>query len=57
MLVWGGAGGLGCQAIQIARPRGGMPVAVISSDDKVEFCKKLGAQGHHQPQASSTTGA
>jgi crotonyl-CoA carboxylase/reductase len=45
VLVWGGAGGLGCQAIQIVRALGGIPVAVVSSDDKVEFCKKLGAKG------------
>jgi crotonyl-CoA carboxylase/reductase len=45
VLVWGGAGGLGCQAIQIAKAGGGLPVAVISSDDKVEFCKRLGAVG------------
>ena len=45
VLVWGGAGGLGCQAIQIARELGGTPVAVISSDDKVEFCTRLGAKG------------
>jgi crotonyl-CoA carboxylase/reductase len=45
VLVWGGAGGLGCQAIQIARAAGAIPVAVISSDDKVEFCKSLGAKG------------
>ena len=45
VLVWGGSGGLGCQAIQIVRAFGGLPVAVISSDDKVEFCKKLGAVG------------
>jgi crotonyl-CoA carboxylase/reductase len=45
VLVWGGSGGLGCQAIQIVRAFGGLPVAVISSDDKVEFCKRLGAVG------------
>jgi crotonyl-CoA carboxylase/reductase len=45
VLVWGGAGGLGCQAIQIAKAAGGVPVAVISSDDKADFCRKLGAQG------------
>jgi crotonyl-CoA carboxylase/reductase len=45
VLVWGGAGGLGCQAIQIAREAGGIPVAVISSDDKREFCQRLGAKG------------
>jgi crotonyl-CoA carboxylase/reductase len=45
VLVWGGAGGLGCQAIQIAREAGGIPVAVISSDDKRGFCERLGAKG------------
>ena len=45
VLVWGGAGGLGCQAIQIVRALGGVPVAVISSDDKIEFCTRLGAKG------------
>jgi crotonyl-CoA carboxylase/reductase len=45
VLVWGGAGGLGCQAIQIARQQGGIPIAVISSDDKIEFCTRLGAKG------------
>jgi crotonyl-CoA carboxylase/reductase len=45
VLVWGGSGGLGCQAIQIAKAAGGIPVAVVSSDDKVDFCKRLGAKG------------
>lgn len=45
VLIWGGAGGLGCQAIQIARAAGGIPIAVISSDDKIEFCTSLGAKG------------
>ncbi|MFN8545009.1 MAG: crotonyl-CoA carboxylase/reductase [Candidatus Binatia bacterium] len=45
VLVWGGAGGLGCQAIQIVKALGGTPVAVISSDDKREFCLSLGAKG------------
>ena len=45
VLIWGGAGGLGCQAIQIVKAAGGIPIAVISSDDKVEFCKSLGARG------------
>jgi len=45
VLVWGGAGGLGSQAIQIAKAAGGVPVAVISSDDKIAFCKRLGAVG------------
>jgi crotonyl-CoA carboxylase/reductase len=45
VLIWGGAGGLGSMAIQIAKAKGAIPVAVISSDDKVEYCKQLGAKG------------
>jgi len=45
VLVWGGAGGLGCQAIQIAKAADAIPVAVVSSDDKIEYCKSLGARG------------
>jgi crotonyl-CoA carboxylase/reductase len=45
VLVWGGAGGLGSMAIQIVREFGGKAVAVVSSDDKAEFCLKLGATG------------
>jgi crotonyl-CoA carboxylase/reductase len=45
VLVWGGAGGLGAMAIQIVRELGGKAVAVVSSDDKAEFCRKLGAAG------------
>ncbi len=45
VLIWGGAGGLGCQAIQITRARGGIPVAVVSSQERAEFCRKLGAKG------------
>src|SRR5919199_6292508 len=45
VLVWGGAGGLGSMAIQIARARGATAVAVISDDSKSEYCMKLGAKG------------
>jgi crotonyl-CoA carboxylase/reductase len=45
VLVWGGAGGLGSMAIQIVRAMGGRAVAVVSSNDKAEFCLKLGAVG------------
>lgn len=45
VLIWGGAGGLGSMAIQIVKAAGGTPIAVISGDDKTEFCKKLGAKG------------
>lgn len=45
VLIWGGAGGLGSMAIQIARAAGGRPVAVVSGDSKTEFCTRLGAVG------------
>ena len=45
VLIWGGAGGLGTQAIQITKAMGGIPIAVISDDSKIEYCKKLGAVG------------
>lgn len=45
VLIWGGAGGLGCQAIQIVRALGGLPIAVVSDDSKFDFCKQLGAIG------------
>lgn len=45
VLIWGGAGGLGSMAIQICVAAGAKPIAVISSDDKIDYCKKLGAIG------------
>ena len=45
VLIWGGAGGLGSMAIQIASAAGAKPIAVISDDSKIDFCKKLGAVG------------
>jgi crotonyl-CoA carboxylase/reductase len=45
VLIWGGAGGLGSMAIQIVKAAGAKPVAVVSSEDKVAYCKELGAVG------------
>jgi crotonyl-CoA carboxylase/reductase len=45
VLVWGGAGGLGSMALQICRALGAIPVAVVSSEDKYEYCERLGAAG------------
>lgn len=45
VLIWGGAGALGSMAIQIAKQAGGIPVAVVSDDSKVEHCMRLGAKG------------
>ena len=46
VLVWGGSGGLGSMAIQVTKALGGVPVAVTSSDEKGEYCKRLGALGY-----------
>lgn len=46
VLIWGGSGGLGSQAIQIAKAKGALPVAVVSGEEKGEYCKKLGAIGY-----------
>ncbi len=45
VLIWGGAGGLGSMAIQIVRAAGAIPVAVVSGEDKIDYCMQLGAQG------------
>ena len=45
VLVWGGSGGLGSLAIQLVANAGGRAVAVVSSDEKGEYCKTLGAAG------------
>jgi len=46
VLVWGGSGGLGGQAIQLAAIHGARAVAVVSDDARGEYCKKLGAVGY-----------
>jgi crotonyl-CoA carboxylase/reductase len=46
VLVWGGSGGLGTQAIQLTVSRGGRAVAVVSSDERGEYCRQLGAAGY-----------
>ena len=45
VLIWGAAGGLGAMAIQIVAALGGKPVAVVSSEDKRQYCLDLGAIG------------
>ncbi len=45
VLVWGGAGGLGSMAIQLAAARGARPIAVISDMNKAKHCTELGAIG------------
>lgn len=46
VLVWGGSGGLGSLAIQLVALEGGRAVAVVSSDERGEYCKRLGAVGY-----------
>ncbi len=45
VLIWGGSGGLGSMAIQIVKAQGGIPVAVVSSKERIEHCLRLGAHG------------
>jgi crotonyl-CoA carboxylase/reductase len=45
VLVWGGAGGLGSMAIQIVKAMGATAVAIVSNNDKFQYCKDLGAKG------------
>ena len=45
VLVWGGAGGLGSMAIQLANSFGGIPVAVVSDEERARYCLELGAKG------------
>jgi crotonyl-CoA carboxylase/reductase len=44
VLVWGAAGGLGIFAIQLCKVLGANPIAIVSSPDKIELVKKLGAE-------------
>jgi crotonyl-CoA carboxylase/reductase len=45
VLIWGAAGGLGIFAIQICKILGANPIAVVSSPDKYDMVKSLGATG------------
>jgi crotonyl-CoA carboxylase/reductase len=44
VLVWGAGGGLGVFAVQLARLCGANPIAVVSSDDKAQLVRELGAE-------------
>jgi crotonyl-CoA reductase len=43
VLIWGASGGLGSYATQLALNGGATPVCVVSSPDKAELCRKMGA--------------
>ena len=45
VLVWGAAGGLGSLALQIVTAQGGKAVAVVSDEEKRQFCLDNGAVG------------
>lgn len=44
VLIHGGAGGIGSAAIQIATILGARPIAVVSSEAKADYCRRLGAE-------------
>ncbi|MFZ0491868.1 MAG: zinc-binding dehydrogenase, partial [Acidimicrobiia bacterium] len=56
VLVWGAAGGLGSQAIQLATVAGARAIAVVSSEEKGRFCQRLGAVGYIDRTAFSHWG-
>ena len=43
VLVWGAGGGLGSMAIQLCRLYGANAIAVVSSEDKADLVRRLGA--------------
>jgi len=44
VLVWGASGGLGSYATQFALNGGAQPVCVVSSPEKAELCRRMGAE-------------
>jgi crotonyl-CoA reductase len=44
VFIWGATGGLGGYAVQYVLNGGGIPVGVVSSEEKVELLKALGCQ-------------
>jgi len=44
VLIWGASGGLGSYATQMALNGGAIPICVVSSPEKAEICRKMGAQ-------------
>jgi len=43
VVVLGAAGGVGTAAVQIAKAAGARVIAAVSSDDKAELCRRIGA--------------
>ncbi|HEX3931692.1 MAG TPA: crotonyl-CoA carboxylase/reductase [Nocardioides sp.] len=44
VLIWGASGGLGGFATQYALNGGAVPVCVVSSSEKAEICRRMGAE-------------
>jgi crotonyl-CoA reductase len=44
VLVWGASGGLGSYATQYALGGGAQPVCVVSSPEKADLCRRMGAE-------------
>lgn len=42
VLIWGAAGGLGAYAVQLVKHAGGIPVGVVSSEEKAQLVRELG---------------
>jgi crotonyl-CoA reductase len=43
VLIWGASGGLGSYATQMALNGGALPVCVVSSPEKADLCRRMGA--------------
>ncbi|MDE3007947.1 MAG: crotonyl-CoA carboxylase/reductase [Acidobacteriota bacterium] len=44
VLIWGASGGIGSYAVQHVLNSGGVPIGVVSSEDKVETLRELGCE-------------
>ncbi|MDN5795808.1 MAG: crotonyl-CoA carboxylase/reductase [Intrasporangium sp.] len=44
VLIWGASGGLGSYATQMALAGGATPICVVSSPEKAEICRAMGAE-------------
>ncbi|HET8680316.1 MAG TPA: crotonyl-CoA carboxylase/reductase [Micromonosporaceae bacterium] len=44
VLIWGASGGLGSYATQLALHGGAIPVCVVSSPQKAQLCRRMGAE-------------
>lgn len=44
VLIWGASGGLGSYATQFALAGGATPICVVSSPEKAEICRRMGAE-------------